>query len=161
MDRAINLGDVVTEEMRSLLGNRNFLSGALAIGGTKTKIKIAAAVDYSIDGQVYHKAITDDLFVHTDVTVQAANTTKWYLLSLDKTGAALITAGPAVLTASVTDLANKTALPKLADTQCVIGAIKVVTAATTFTPATSDHDKAAVTTTYYNLSCVPVAGVPA
>jgi hypothetical protein len=148
MLRAICLGDINTEEMRILLGNRNFISGAVAIGGTKSKVKIAAAVDYCIDGQIYHKAITDDLFVHTDLTVQAANTTKWYALSLDAAGAALITTGTA------------TALPKLAATQCIIGAIKIVTTAT-FTPATTLHDAAGITTTYYNLSCVPVSGLPA
>ena len=148
MDRALCIGDIVTEELRNLLGNRCFLSGELAIANTKSKVKIAAAVDYCIDGQIYHKAITDDLFVHTDLTVQPANTTRWYALSLDKDGNGLITQGTA------------TQLPKLASTQCIIGAIKIVTTAT-FTPATTLNDAAGITVTYYNLSCVPTSGLPA
>lgn len=148
MDRALCIGDIVTEELRNLLGNRCFLSGELAIGGTTTRIKLAAAVDYCIDGQIYHKAITDNLFIHTDVTAQPANTTRWYALSLDKDGNGLITQGTA------------TQLPKLAETQCIIGAIKIVTTAI-FTPASTAHGAAGITTTYYNLSCVPTSGLPA
>jgi hypothetical protein len=160
MDRAICLGDLVTEEMRGLMGNRCFGSAGLVIGsGDKKKVKIANTVPFCIDGILYSKTTAE--IVHTDVTVQADLTTKWYLLSLDKDGNGLITQGPAVLTASVTGVTNELALPKIAASQCAIGAFKIVTAGTTFTPATSDHDKASLTTTYYNLSCVPTAGVPA
>lgn len=149
MDRAICIGDLVTEELRILLGNRCFISGALAIAGTKSKVKLAAAVDYCIDGQIYHVAITDNLFVHTDLTVQAANTTKWYALCLDAAGAATIVQGTATM------------LPKVAANVCMVGAIKIVMGAATFTPATTLHDAASTTTTYYNLSCVPTSGLPA
>jgi len=160
MDRAICIGDLVTEEMRILLGNRCFGSAGLVIGSSsKPKVKIANTTPYCINGQMYSKATAE--IVHTDLTVQADLTTKWYLLSLDKDGNGLITQGPAVLTADVTSVTNELALPKIAATQCAIGAFKIVTAGTTFTPATDDHDKASLTTTYYNLSCVPTAGVPA
>ena len=163
MNRAICIGDIVTEEVRNLLGNRCFISGAVAIGGTTSKVKLAAAVDFSIDGILYHKAITDDLFVHTDLTVQAADTVKYYVLSLDKTGAALITQGNEVATADVGASGGKVQpyLPKVAATQCVVGAIKVATVAVTFTPATNSHADSGITTTYFNLSCVPTAGIPA
>ena len=163
MDRAICLGDVVTEEVRNLLGNRCLNSGAIAIGGTTTAAKLAAAVDFCIDGVLYHKAITDNLFVHTDLTVQAADTTKYYLLSLDKTGAALITQGNSVATTDVGASGGKVQpfLPKLANTQCVVGALKIVTVAVAFTPATTNHGDSGITTTYFNLSCVPTSGIPA
>ena len=148
MLRAISLNAVQTVALRNLLGNRAFSTGALAIGITPAKIKTAAAVDFCIDGILYAKAATDDLFAHTDLTVQAANTTKWYALSLNAAGAALITQGTA------------TTLPELPATQCIIGAIKIVTTAT-FTPATTSHVAAGITTTYYNLSCVPTSGLPA
>lgn len=157
MDRAPNIGDVVTEVLRILLGNRAWTSGAIAIGSNTAKVKTTVAIEYCIDGQAYSKAITDDLFVHTDLTVQAVATTKWYALSLDKAGNALITQGPAVLTANVTDLTNKTALPKLAATQCMVGALKIVTVGSVFTPATTAHT---TITSYFNLSCVPTAGIP-
>lgn len=160
MDRAIGIGELVTEELRILLGNRNFISGALVIAGTKSKVKLAAAVDYCIDGQIYHVAITDNLFVHTDLTVQAANTTKWYALCLDAAGAATIIPGNSVLTAALTAGTDVAYLPKVPATVCIVGAIKIVTTAA-FTPATTLHDAAGITTTYYNLSCVPTSGLPA
>ena len=144
----LSLGNIFQAVLRNLLGNRAFASGAIAAGLTATKIKTTAAIQYCIDGVLYAKAATDDFFVHTDLTVQAANTTKWYALSLDAGGNALITPGTA------------TRLPQLASTQCIVGAIKIVTTAT-FTPATTAHNAAGITTTYYNLSCLPTAGVPA
>lgn len=143
-----SLADAVTAAMRVLLGNRCFISGAVAIGGTVAKVKLAAAVDFCIDGQLYHKAITDDLFVHTDLTVQAVSTTKLYALCLDSAGSGSIIAGPA----------DGLSLPIIPDTKCAVGAIKVVTDAThTFTPATTAHNAAGITTTYANISCLGIA----
>ena len=160
MDRAICIGDLVTEEMRILLGNRCFGSAGLVIGSSApAAVKIANTTPYCINGQSYSKTTAE--IAHTDLTVQADLTTKWYTLSLDKDGNGLITQGPAVLTADVTAVTNELALPKVAATQCVIGCIKVVTSGGTFTPATTSHAGSGVTTTYYNLSCVPTAGVPA
>ena len=160
MERAIGLGELVTEELRVLLGNRNFISAALAIAGTKSKVKTVAAVDYCIDGQIYHKAITDNLFVHTDLTVQAANTTKWYALCLDAAGAATIVAGNSVTNAALAAGTDVAFLPKVAGNVCIVGAIKIVTTSA-FTPATTLHDAAGITTTYHDLSCVPTSGLPA
>lgn len=140
-----SLKDITDAIMRFQLGTRAFSSGALAIGGTKTKVKVAAAIQFCIDNINYVKAITDDVFTHTDVTVQAANTTKYYLLTLDSSGNGTITQG------------TSTALPDCPASQCPVGYLKIVTAATTFTPATDDHDKAAVTVTYVNLSQMPLA----
>lgn len=137
------LADITDAIMRFQIGTRAFVSGALAIGGTTTKVKIAAAIDYCIDNVLYHKAITDDLFVHTDLTVQAANTTKYYLLTLNASGTALITQGTA------------TALPACPADNCPVGYLKIVTTAT-FTPATTAHGAAGITTTYVNLSQMPL-----
>ena len=143
--KAICLGDVYHATLRTLLGNRCFISGAIAIGGTTTEGEIAAAIDYCIDGVLYHKAIADDLFVHTDLTVQAIGATKWYALCMDASGAGSIIQGTA------------TALPVIPDNLCIVGALKIVNTSSVFTPATTAHT---TVTTYYNLSCVPVAGVP-
>jgi hypothetical protein len=138
------LKDIESAILRAQIGTRAFSSGALAIGGTTTKVKIAAAIQFCIDNVNYVKAITDNLFVHTDLTVQAANTTRYYLLTLDASGNALITQGTA------------TALPDCPADQCPVGYLKIVTTAT-FTPATTAHGAAGITTTYVNLSQMPLA----
>jgi len=177
--RAICLGDVVTEEVRNLLGNRCFDTAGLVIGSSApAKVKIANTINYCIDGILYTKTSAE--IAHTNLAVQAADTTKFYLLSLDKSGNGLITQGVSVLTATLTaEIARLVALgysstdasniaegklcplPKLDSAQTVIGAIKVVTVAVTFTPATDSQAASGVTTTYYNLSCVPTIGLPA
>ena len=138
-----SLADIADAALRKLLGTRAFSTGALAIGSTKAKVKTAAAIGYCIGGVMYTKAATDDLFVHTDVPVQAADTTKYYALCLDATGAASVIQGTA------------TALPVVPDTKCIVGYLKIVTTAA-FTPATTDHDAAGITTTYHNISVPPV-----
>ena len=104
-----SLADIADAALRKLLGTRAFSTGALAIGSTKAKVKTAAAIGYCIGGGMYTQAATDDLFVHTDVTVQAADTTKYYALCLDATGAASVIQGTA------------TALPVVPDTKCIVG----------------------------------------
>jgi len=79
------------------------------------------------------------------VTVQADGTTKYYLLTLDSGGNALITQG------SATDL------PAAPAGECPVGYLKIVADGGAFTPATTDHDDANVTTTYVNLSQLPLA----
>lgn len=145
----ICLGDIHTQVLRNLLGNRCYDNAGIAIATTKTRAKTVNAISYSIDGVLYTKAGTDNLFVHTDVTVQAADTTKYYALCLDSSGNASIIQG------------TSTALPDIPATKCIVGALKVVTVAVTFTPATDNHDASGVTTTYYNLSCIPTAGIAA
>jgi hypothetical protein len=145
---AINLGEVHTKVLQFLLGTRCFDNAGLAIGTTTTTVKTANAIDYCINGMVYSKAATDDFFVHTDLTVQADGTTKYYLLTIDASGNDHVIQGTA------------TALPDVPSAQCPVGALKIVTSGAAFTPATTAHGAAGVTTTYYNLSCVPVSGLP-
>lgn len=143
---SICLGDITDAALRSLLGNRCFHNGGLAIATTKSKVKTVNSVDYTIDGVFYTKAGTDNLFVHSDVTVQPVGTTKLYALCLDKDGTASIIAGT-------------TKLPVIPDTLCCIGALKIVTDAThTFIPGTTLNDAAGITATYHNLSVAPTSG---
>lgn len=144
---AISLGDIFRDVERMLLGTRNFISGAVAIGTTKTKVNLAAAIDYCIDGIMYHKAITNDCFAHSNVTVQPVSTTKYYMLCINSSGTGSIVQG------------NDAKLPPIPAGVCPVGYLKIVTAAATFTPGTDDHDKALVTVTYVNLSCVPAAAL--
>ena len=156
---ALGLGDIFSSVERALLGTRNFTSGALAIGTSKPTVNLIAAVDYCIDGVLAHKAISVSLFTHTDVTVQPAYSTKAYLCCLDISGNELIVQGNLYTTdaagTTVTSSTGPAKLPPVPAGYCAIGYVKIVTAATTFTPGTSDHDKAACTVTYVNLSCIP------
>ncbi len=142
----IDLTDLVHTADRFLIGTRAFTNGKLAIGSAATKAKTAAAVDYTIAGVMYSKAATDDLFVHTDLTVQADGETKYYLLSLNAAGTALITAGDA-----------GGVLPTCPALNCPVGYLKIVADGASFTPATTDHDAANITTTYVNLSTMPLS----
>lgn len=144
----ISIGDIASAVQRFLFGTRAFTSGALALGTTKSKVKTAATINYCIDGIMYTVAATDDLFVFTDTTVQAASTTKYYLLCLDAAGTASIVTGTA------------TTLPDAPAGTCPVGYVKVVTSgAGTFIPGTTLLDAAQVTETYVNLSCAPAGAL--
>ena len=143
---AITLANLFHTVTKFLVGTRNMGNAAIAIGTTKSKIKTAAAIDYSIGGVAYTKAATDDLFVFTDVTVQPVGTTRYYLLGLDKDGASVVTTGTA------------TELPDVPAGSCPVGYVKIVTDAThTFTQATTLLDAAGVTATYVNIAVPPGA----
>lgn len=161
MNRAINLGDINTAALRNLLGNRCFTKAICAIGSNTAKAKTTATAEYCIDGVMYSKGATDDLFVFTDLTVQPISTTCFYALCLDSGGNASIINGTPVSTAAITAGTAHAYIPEIPATKCCVGAIKVVTDGTgTFVPATDGLDDAAVTDTYYNFSCVPTAGYP-
>jgi hypothetical protein len=155
---AICLGDVYTKALRNLLGNRCFTKAVCSIGGTVQKARINATVEYCIDGQMYTKASTDDLFTFTDTTVQPISTTCYYALVMNTSQTGEIINGTPVLTASITAGTARAVLPDIPETKCLVGAIKVVTDATgTFVPATDGLDDGAVTDTYFNFSCAPIA----
>lgn len=160
MNPAINLGNIADAALRSLLGNRCFTKAICATGSNAAKIKTTTnTAQYCIDGQLYEKAATDDLFVFTTLTVQPVSTTAFYALCLDKDGNASIVNGTPVLTASITAGVAKALLPEVDSTLCIVGGAKVVTDSThTFTPATTELTAAGITTTYFNFSCVPTAG---
>lgn len=161
MDRAIGLQDLNLETHKTFFGNRVCNSAKIAIGTTKSKVKTVAAIDYTIGGILYTLAATDDFFVHTDLTVQPANSTKYYALCVDAAGASVVIAGPNNLTAAISAQTNKDALPKIPATACLVGVLKIVTGAATYTPATTLNDAANVTATYYNVAAIPTAGIPA
>jgi hypothetical protein len=131
-------------------------SAGLAVGSTAQKIKIAApngaGVDYAINGKLYHKADTDDLFLFTGLT-QAADTTCLYLMLLNSAGTASIVQGTAVTS---TDYNSGDAVlhwPEPTAGTCCVGAIKLVTTAV-FTGTTTALGTGN-TATYYNLMTVP------
>jgi len=137
------LSDVESATMRAMLGTRCFGTAGLVIGSSApAAVKIANTVPFCIDNVLYSKTTAE--IAHTDLTVQAADTTKYYLLSLDSGGDGTITQGTA------------TSLPACPADECPIGYFKVVTVAVTFVPATDSHAKSGVTTTYSNISQLPL-----
>jgi hypothetical protein len=141
----ITLKHLTDAVLRRLIGTRAFTTGDLAIGSNKAKVQNATAIAYCINGVQYTKAATDDLFVFTDTTVQAASSTKYYMLGLNSSGTASVTTG------------TSSALPAVPSGVCPVGYVKIVTsAAGTFIPGTTLLDAAQVTATYVNLSCYPL-----
>lgn len=155
-------------------------SGALAKGTNANTIKIAAAINYVIDGRFYSKAITDNIAIsYSGATVyqaaaggiQAVNggftggvngSTRIYSIFLDAAGAVQILPGPIVDSAELA--AGRVALP-FADANvnvCPIGALRVaLTAGTNFTPGSVDLSAAGVAGTFYNLSDIPATPLTA
>lgn len=176
-----SLKEITNGQLRFALGNSNLTKGILAInaGGAAT-VKTTNALNFAIDGVYLTKAAlavqsivpTHDAFgapiggQNLPVYVQPANTTVYYLLSLDATGAVKVSqgsyAGQSMLYPDkqriLTGSGNVPAEP--AGT-VAIGLIKVATgAATAFTPGTTALDAAGVTVTYFDLEYVPSASQP-
>lgn len=129
--------------LRFQVGTRCFTNGGLAVGFTATKVNLGTGIHYTIGNVAYTKAATNDLFSHTDVRVQASGTTRYYLLTVNAAGDGTITQG------------TSSALPEVPSGHCPVGYLKVVAAAT-FTPGTTAHNAANITTTYVNLSQMPM-----
>lgn len=151
----INAGlpDIVNQYLRNVLGTMCFSNGGAAIATTKSKVKLAAAVDYSIKGVMYSKAITDNLWTLTGSVIPLLGTGRW-LLCLNAAGTASVIAGTSAgYAASIPVDSNG------APTVCPIAEVKVVCAnAATFTPGTTLLDATDVTATYTNLALVPAVG---
>jgi len=141
-----SLKDVQHQSLRDLLGTRCMSAAGLVIGSVSAAtLKTTNAITYCIDGVVYTKATAAPAF--TDVTVQAASTTKYYLLSIDAAGDFLITNG-----------AVGGDIPAVPANHAPVGYAKVVTSdAGTFIPATTLLSAAQVTDTYYDLTIMPLA----
>jgi hypothetical protein len=138
----------------------------IGIGGTDAKtLKIAApngaGIDYAINGIVYHKADAADALAMTAAAAQADLTTCIYLVCLDSSGTLSTVKGTAVLTAHLTGGDAVLEWPEVPDNKCAIGAVKIATSGGTFTAGTTELSAAAVTDTYYDLFCVPVAPLTA
>jgi len=152
-------------------GNFAFNSGALAIGTNKARIKNAALINYTINGEFKSKAISDDqaiAFVGPDVysqnavesnggfTGEVGGSTRLYNIYLDGAGTFSIEPGKIVKTV---ELAAGVAPLQFAGTQrnkACVGALRVaVTAGTTFVPNVTLLDASGVTASFINLSSVP------
>lgn len=150
----MSISDITKAELKELLGDRCLGNAGIAIGTTKSKVKTVNAVPYCIGGKAYTLAATDDLFVHTDLTVQPASTTRAYLLCVNAAGTALVVreVGPPSFSPG-TRKATSGKVPPLPAGYAPIGVLVIVTGASnTYTPATTLNDAAGITATYINLS---------
>lgn len=128
-----------------------FNSGAIAAGSTATKVQLAAAVLYMVNGVLCLKAITDDLWTMPTVTI-AHDAPNIICLYLDAAGTATAVAGGAGAVVS----GNGTAptyikFPPTPENKCLIGFVMISTASTDWVGGTNDVATAgAYTATFYN-----------
>lgn len=133
--------------LTSLL-NRSFTAAGLTIGGTSTKIKIAVALKYCVNGLMYSKAITDNITITTGAE-QAISTFCKYLVSINAAGTVVTTKGEDAATAALA------LLPDLPADSAPVGYFQVATnGATTFTAGTTALDAAGITDTYQDVSSI-------
>jgi hypothetical protein len=151
-DHATN--KTIIDELKSDLNllRLNFLNccltaAGLAEGTNAATIKTVNTANYSIGGQLYTKAATDNIAI-TATAQQAISTFCMYLVSINAAGTVVVTKG----TELGTDIA---VLPALPASSAPLGAFKIATdGATTYTGGTTDNGAAGITDTYYDLMFV-------
>lgn len=172
-----NLATITNADLREALGSMVFNKAVLAINAASAAtVKTTNAYTYSVDGVMLSKAAlaaqaitpTHDCMgnpVASGVAayVQPANTTVYYVLSLDASGNVYVSQGSYAgqVQAFPNDL-SRTNLgaggipvePKNVNATAV-GLLKVATGAVTFTPGTTALDAANVTATYYDINMLP------
>lgn len=163
-------------DLRKLLGNRTYVKATLAINaGSAATIKNTGAIIYSVDGVMYTKAalsaqsiaITHDQFGRAVASqpslaayVQPASSTVYYIVCLNAAGTVGVVQGGysgQTITVGGQPFVSDGSMPVVPDSYTPVGVIKIVTGATTFTPATTALDAANVTATYFDVSTLPVA----
>lgn len=149
-------------------GSFAFASGALATGTGSGTIKTTVIVPYSVDGQFFSKAITDNISIveanppvfsvasDGSFTGKVGGSVRLYGIYLDNAGA--VTTVPGAI-ANVADLAA--GLTTLQFTQNIkgktcIGFMRIaLTAGTTFIPGVTAQAAAGVTASYLNVFSIP------
>jgi len=170
----VSLNNVAQADIRKLIGTRAYTSGAIAVATDTTMVQSVATITYTIDGKFCSKTATDNLwdFPLTVDVIQPGSAapglpvtaafggvglgaiTRYFFLGLDADGTAFayISNAPADADASVLD---GSVLPEVPDTVCIVGYVKVVTAAATaFTPRTTALGTGN-TATYVNCAVIP------
>jgi hypothetical protein len=153
--KGICLSDVENDAVRKMMGTRAFSLCSAGIGGTATKARLSATVYYCINGKMYSKGTTDDVWTLAGSVVPVSST-KYFLLCLDATGTGVVVEGTSTTHGQIPVDAN--GLP----TACPVAELKVETDSThTFTPGTTNLSAAGITDTYTDISVLPVGGVAA
>ena len=132
-------------------------SAVLAEGTNANTFKTTAIVHYSIAGDMYTKAATDNIAFATagDAFVAQADLTSClYRVLINAAGTVVVRQGTAILTASIgpdTPLVP----PAGKASHITLGFIRVDNSGGTFTPASTDLGAATVTDTYWNRQSMP------
>ena len=149
-------------------GDFALASGALANGTAAGTIKTTVIVPFTVDGQFYSKAITDNISIVTllpvtfgqptdgSFTGRVGGSVRLYGVYLDVAGA--VTLFPARIT-NVAELAagvDTLQFPGKIKGKCCVGVLRVaLTFSTTFVPGVTALGAAGVTATYLNLFSIP------
>lgn len=113
-------------------------------------IATANTLNFLMNGHTGQIAATDNIEVLG--TTLPVSSYRWYLLTVN--GAGTFVAHPQ------TD--NVNSLPEIPADTAPVGALKIATSATVpFVPGTTSLNLTGITTTFFDLSCVPKAGYPA
>jgi hypothetical protein len=171
----VSLNNVPQADIRKLIGTRAFSSGALATATDTTMVKSVSTITYVVDGVFCSKGATDNLWdlPLTIDTIQPGSAapalavsaafggtgfgaiTRYAFCGLNAGGDGLVywSKAPADADASVLD---GSVLPdNVPDNVCIVGYVKIVTAAATvFTPQTTALGTGN-TATYVNCSVIP------
>jgi hypothetical protein len=146
------LAGVNHRALRNLIGNRCLNFVGLVIGSGTTSAVNYDAFDFIIGGRAYEQAAGVDealtvLDYYGTTNVQAADTTCFYLVVIDAAGVEYTIKGKDDET---------TELPGVPDGYALMGIIKIVTVAVTFTIGTTAFDAAGITDTFYDYIHAPV-----
>ena len=114
--------------------NACLTNAVIANGTTAGKLKTTAGVSFRVDGTLYAKSSTDDLWVLSAQTTLGSGVHKAFWLYVDASGTATMEAGTAG-TSTATALAG---LPVPSATKCVFG-VFVAGSATNFANALSSQ----------------------
>lgn len=133
------------QDLRDFFGNQSFGNAGLAEGTNASTIKTVNAIHYRIGAQAYVKAATDNIAM-TAAAAQAANTTAYYLVTINAAGTVKLTKG--------TD--GSTTLPDCPDAQAPIGIMKIaLSGGATFTSGTTDLGATNVVETWAHINYMP------
>jgi len=146
------LGSVNHRALRNLIGNRPLNFVGLVAGSSAQNVAFDA-FGFLVGGRAYEKAEGTNealaiLDYYGDEKVQAKDTTCFYVVSVNAAGVENVTKGKD---------GELITPPGIADTECPIGIIKVVTVAVTFTIGTTSTAASGVTSTFYDYCHLPVA----
>jgi hypothetical protein len=143
--------------MKTSRDNMSLGSAGLAEGTNANTFQLAALLHFVIAGRAYRKAITDNIamavFPGTAFVALANHQVCTLFVMIDAAGTVTILQS-AIKTASTGAgyVPGAFEWPGDYPDHACIGAIKVQTAATTFTPAATDLGAANVTDTYYDVA---------
>lgn len=141
----VGAGNLIQSMLRGVydrLSSQIFVSTAIAIGTTTTKVKTAATT-YGVAGGVpFTKAATDDAFTLSGVISQAKYNVYCLFVAADGTCTAVMGTEGATL--------NTVVFPAMREKEAMIGYVIVTKSDAAFTGGTTALNAANVTATYVN-----------